>query len=310
MSTRVLPPLPSWLADFEKRGFRTENATARALLERRAGAFLTGYNMLRRHGVGELAFRLDPLPLDDQGFAYEGAAFAAAAHDLLLRRRKNSTLDDLFALAGERYPHLMHVGAGWVGLIAPPSAVLRHANLDPLLRWLTLDGAGFARTFLRGKGWNERFRRKSWSDAPSHTVLHQGVGRALWFAECADAAAIRRRIATFPPQAHAELWAGVGLAVCYAGGADDIAFDDLTSLTGPNRAALAQGAAFAAGARGAAGHVPEHTAVGVRELAGVPVEEAVEWTVSAAHVVSAGELDIAGYRQWQHLIRERAARHV
>ncbi|RDI34573.1 DUF1702 family protein [Lentzea flaviverrucosa] len=310
MSPRVLPPLPAGLVDFESRGFRTANAAARALLERRAGAFLTGYNTLRRHGVGELPFHLGPMPLDDQGFAYEGAAFAACAHDVLLGRKRNSTLDDLFALAGDRYPHLMHVGAGWVGLLAPPSTVLRRAKLDPLLRWLTLDGAGFSRAFLRGRRWNERFRRASWSSSPSHTVLHQGVGRAMWFMECADPAAIRRRIAAFPPQAHAELWSGVGLAVCYAGGADHAALDDLTSLTGPDRVALAQGAAFAAGARGAAGHVPEHTATGVRELAGVPVDEAVEWTVAAAHVVSAGELDIAAYRQWQHLIRDRAARHV
>ncbi|MGI5500122.1 DUF1702 family protein [Lentzea sp. CA-135723] len=309
MSARILPPLPNSLVDFENRGFRTENAAARALLERRASAFLLGYNTLRRHGVEELAVRLDPCPLDDQGFAYEGAAFAAAAHDLL-RPGRPTTLDALFALAGDRYPHLMHVGAGWVGLVAPPSLVLRKAKLDPLLRWLTLDGAGFSRAFLRGKGWNRRFSRATWSAKPAHTVLHQGVGRAMWFMECTDPAAIRRRVETFPPEAHAELWSGVGLAVCYAGGADDAALDDLTSLTGPNRVALAQGAAFAAGARGAAGHVPAHTETGVRELAGVSVVEAVEWTVVAAHEVHAGDVDIAAYRRWQHLIRERAARHL
>lgn len=310
MSPRLLPPLPAGLVDFDRRGFRTGDGAARALLERRALAFLTGYNTLRRHGVDELTARLEPCPLDDRGFAYEGAAFAAAAYDVLRPRTENSTLDALFAVAGDRYPHLMHVGAGWVGLVAPPTTVLRRTRLDPLLRWLTLDGAGFSRAFLRGRRWNRRFSGAAWSSDPAHAVLHQGVGRAMWFMECTDTAAIRRRIATFPEEAHSELWAGVGLAVCYAGGADGDALDDLASLTGPHRVALAQGAAFAAGARGAAGHVPDHTTTAVRALAGVPVDDAVEWTTSAAHEVLAGELDIAAYRQWQHLIRARAVRHV
>ncbi|ANZ39771.1 hypothetical protein BBK82_30770 [Lentzea guizhouensis] len=306
MSTRILPPLPTGLVDFGNRGFRTSNPVARALLERRAAAFLLGYNTLRRNGIEELANRLDGCPLDDLGFAYEGAAFAAAAHDLLRPGRGSPLLDAMFALAGDRYPHLMHVGAGWVGLVARPSLVLRKARLDPLLRWLTLDGAGFSRAFLRGKRWNARFTRAAWSAEPAHTVLHQGVGRAMWFMECADPAAIRRRIAEFPPQAHAELWSGVGLAVCYAGGADE-ALDDLPRS--PAEPVASPGSGLRGGAR-RAGHVPAHTATGVRELAGVSVTEAVEWTVVAAHEVSAGDLDIAAYRQWQHLIRDRAARHV
>lgn len=306
---RLLPPLRPSIADFQRRGFRHDNAVARALLERRARSFLAGYGLTRRHGVGELEARLADLSPDDRGFGYEGAAFAAAAADLIRPGRRKSLLADLFAVAGDRYPHLMHVGAGWVGLLTSPTTILRHEPLDPLLRWLAVDGAGFARAFLRGPRWTARLAAAPWTADPVRAALYQGVGRCMWFMECADVAAIRRRIATFPEPAHVELWAGVGLAVTYAGAAERPDLAELTTLTGAHRHALAQGAAFAAGSRQIAGHVPDHTRTALLAIAGVSVEVAVDWTNAAARDSVSGVGAIEGYRAWQAQIRALAARH-
>ncbi|MGQ0838128.1 DUF1702 family protein [Actinokineospora sp.] len=312
---RLLPPLPNRLVDFERRGFRHADEHARTVLERRARSFLCGYETLRQQGCLRTGAVLDLLAPVDRGFGYEGAAFAAAAADLLrprarLRGRPRvSHLARLLASAGDRFPHLLHVGAGWVGLAASPTLVVGKAPLDPLLRWLAVDGAGFARAFLRGQRWIDRFAASPHSADPVRAVLYQGVGRALWFVECADADAIAARIESFPAPAAPELWAGVGLAVCYAGGAGEQSLARLTRITGPDRHALAQGAAFAARARQTGGHVPEHTRTGVGALAGVTVEAAADWTRAAGQAPPELEGTVRNYRLWQRRIRETARTH-
>lgn len=307
-----LPALPAQLADFQRRGFRAGRPAARELLELRARSFLHGYNTARRQGIAGLDAALDLVAPVNRGFAYEGAGFAAASADLrpTLLTRRGSRLVQLLALAGDRFPHLIHVGAGWFGLLAPVTLVPRRAPLDPLLRWLAVDGAGFARAFLRGQRWINRRAAEPYSADPVRSVLYQGIGRALWFVECADVSAIRARIQTFPLPAHPELWAGVGLAVCYAGGADEPSLTELAGLTGRTRTALAQGAAFAAGARALGQHVPAHTRTAVQALAGVPVETATGWTFEAALPASTKDGTATAYRNWQTAIRALAGEHV
>lgn len=307
-----LPPLPARMAEFERRGFRAGRPAAREVLQLRARSFLHGYETARRQGIIGIDAVLDKVAPVNRGFAYEGAAFAAAAADLLpsWRRRRGSRLVELLALVGDRFPHLIHVGAGWFGLLAPVTLVPRRAPLDPMLRWLAVDGAGFARAFLRGPRWITRLAAAPYSADPVRSVLYQGVGRSLWFVDCADVDAVQARIETFPLPARTELWAGIGLAACYAGGADERSLTELAAMSGPGRYALAQGAAFAAGARLVGQHVPAHTRAAVLALAGVAVETATKWTIEATPPANERDGTAAAYRNWQNTIRALASQNV
>ena len=301
----ALPRLPASLADFGRRGFRTGDAAVRARLEGHARAFLDGYELIRRHGSAAVHGHLAEVPADERGFAYEGAGLAAALLDLMRPARRHRNIDALLAGPGGDYVHLVSVGAGWIGAALPFGAATRRVT-DPLYRWLGLDGAGFARGFFRGRRWIIRLARRANHRVPAHRVICQGAGRSLWFVECGDVEAISWQIDRFPFGMRRELWAGVGLAACYAGGTDDTGFRLLTAVDGPCRDALAQGVAFAAAARCRSGHVPDGTRRTVAGLAGVSLEAAAAWTSVAEVPARAHGGGLDAYLGWQAEIRASA----
>lgn len=305
-----VPPLPPALVTAAALRFRRGDERTRRLLARRAHCFVRGYRTMRRSGGGPgIHTLLAVLPDDDRGFAYEGAALAAAAAGVLPGRAADRHLHALLDGPGHGFAHLIHVGAGWLAAVLPDARVLDRPALDPLLRWLALDGAGFAHGFFRGPRWIARqavLRRRA---RPVDLIRLQGIGRSLWFAECGDLAAIRAVIRRFPATVRPELWAGVGLAVCYAGGADRNQAAGLADLPADQRRGLAQGAAFAAGARHRSGHVPGHTRESVLLLTGVSPEVAAGWTVDAERVARSLGPGPGAYLAWQADIRRRAPSH-
>ncbi len=310
---RFLPPLPYAAVEFARRGFNPGHVRTQLLLESRAHAFVHGYELQRNVGraVHPALAGIQP---DNRGFAYEGAALAAATADLVRpargRRRAGparvSHLEHLLAGPGAGFVHLAHVGVGWLGAVLPPRWVIRRPGLDPLLRWLALDGAGFAKGFFRGYDWIRRLADRPDRRDSTQAVSYQGVGRSLWFVECGDVSAIGRQIVRFPAALRPELWAGVGLAACYAGGSGDRQFEEFDALTGSARAALAQGASFAAEARRRSGHIPTHTHRAVAVLAGVPLQVAADWARDCEGTARSAGPEVTAYRLWQTEIRKRA----
>jgi hypothetical protein len=75
----------------------------------------------------------------------------------------------------------------------------------------------------------------------------------------ADVTRIARTVAGFAPTRQADLWSGLGVACAYAGGADEEAVRRLFGSSGRHQGAFAQGVAFAAKARQAAGNPSAHT---------------------------------------------------
>jgi enediyne biosynthesis protein E3 len=310
-----VPPLPPAVVDFAGHRHRRGELTSRLLLQTRAFAFVEGYELRRRAGRTGIHEELARIGPENRGFAYEGAALAAALADLVVpcraRRRdgpggRDSRLGNLLDGPGSGFVHLIHVGAGWSAAVLPWRVVHRRLSLDPLLRWLALDGGGFARGFFGGPRWIRRLADRPDREDSAQAVLRQGVGRSLWFVECGDVAGIRRQIERFPPGLRPELWAGVGLAVCYAGGCSDRQFEHLQALDGKERAALAQGAAFAAEAGRTAGHIPAHTEVAVAALAGVPAHTAANWARDSHDLARGLGPEVDSYRWWQREIRRRA----
>ncbi|MFC6094791.1 DUF1702 family protein [Saccharothrix lopnurensis] len=300
--------LPLGMADFAGRGFRLDRPAEREVLERHARWFLTGFNTAVRHWRDPHP-ALAEVPAAERGFAYEGAGMHAALRDRLTPW-PTGALDRLLSGPGDRYAHLISVGYGWA--VAPATTVLRlplpaprPPSAQPLLRCLALDGAGFAETYFGGLAALRRRARRPGS--PRWEAVLAGSGRALWFAESADVDGVAAVIGSLPEPARPHVWAGVGLASCYAGCADAAALDRLRAAAGPHRWHLGQGALFAVAARDRSGIVPDHTSAAAAHLFGTDPATARRWTDEAADGLT-GSADLSAYAEWKARLRERVAR--
>jgi uncharacterized protein DUF1702 len=294
-----LPRQELGLVDFGQRRFRLRPGLARQVLESAARAFLTGLNAV---SDGDLTGQLDAMAPEHVGFACEGAGMGAAMLDLLTfggGRRVAA----LLAGPGAAHPHLVHVGIGWAYARLRLRPGRGSPAADPLLRWLAWDGFGFHQGFWHA----DRViggQRVEWGLPPdARAVRDQGLGRALWFHECAEPDGIALRIAEFGPDRRADLWSGIGLAATYAGGARPDELSHLRELSGPHRAQLAQGCAFACKARLVSHVVPAHTELAARILAGTDVATAAGWTDAARAAL--GGSTLADYQRWRAGIRRR-----
>jgi len=265
--------------DFGLRRFRLRGGPARARLEDSGRAFLEGFNeaVSRRPGDG-LAGALETIPEEFRGFSYEGAGMACALLDLLTVSG-GRRLRSLLAGPGQQYPHLIHVGVGWAfaRLRLRPWRALSAG--DPMLRWLAWDGFGFHQGFFASDRVVGAQGVESRLAAVPSAIRDQGLGRSLWFHECADPEAVALRLREFPEARRADLWSGIGLAATYAGGATDDELHALAAAAGPFHAHLAQGSAFAAAARQRSGlALPEHCQSAARILTGASADTAAGWT--------------------------------
>ncbi|HVR09111.1 MAG TPA: DUF1702 family protein [Thermoanaerobaculia bacterium] len=272
VSRRVLGISPEETS-FARRGFRCDSDTVRERLEDVGRCFVLGYLLaLEIDGAEALASRLDAEVAHElRGFAYEGAGMALSLLDFLAPWRRGR-LQRL--LAGPGWPHvyIVHIGAGWALARLPVPVHRLLAGLDPLLCWLALDGYGFHQGFFH---WQQAVlgqlvpRRLT---GYARRAFDQGVGRSLWFVEGADPARIAADVGAFPAARRPDLWAGVGLACCYAGGVDRATLAALRLAAGPARPALAQGVAFAAKARLWGGNPTADTALACAVVCGGSVE--------------------------------------
>lgn len=209
---------------------------------------------------------------------------------------------------GAQYKYLAHVGVGW-GLARIPGGGHRFlSQLDPLIRWLAVDGYGFHEGYFHWR----RYIAKQIPPTRFHgyalRAFDQGLGRSLWFVQCADVARIAAAIAAFPADRQGDLWSGVGLACAYAGGAERGDIEAMANGAGTYRAHLAQGAAFAAEARRHAGNPAEHTDLACNTLCGLSAAEAAALTVEAQRRLPSDD-DEPAYEIWRRRIREKLAIH-
>ncbi len=269
----------------------------------RAHAFVTGAHLYGR-APDDPHRALVRVPAAYRGFAYEGAGLVAALADLAgvgTRGRLRLLLDG----DGSRYRHLVHVGAGWALSIArlphPPVLV----GLDPLLRWLALDGWGFHRQFFDPSGTLDRLWRLPATDR--NQLRAAGVGRALWFTRACDLASIRDDITHAPQAFAASLWSGVGLAACYAGRPEPISTAELLEQAGPSVGALGQGALF--GAAATAAHGLPFTASQVQLLAGFGWQpwQATSLTEEASADLATAGAPVSAMELWRARLRAGAS---
>ncbi|MEU3654411.1 DUF1702 family protein [Streptomyces sp. NPDC032161] len=301
---------PPGATTFARRGFHQGTERDRRRLETVGLAFLSG---LRTATSGTDVERLGHVlgagvPRAHQGFAYEGAAMGLAMLDAVGPRRRDRVAR-LLGSSGTAHRYMVHVGAGWALARLPPPLWRHVVPDDPLLRWLALDGYGFHEAYFRtGTRADGRWaaRLPAWP-GPQSAVAHvvdQGIGRAMWFVECADPGRLAGRIRRYAPDRHPDLWAGAGLAAVYSEAGTPQALRQLTEYAGRHLPELRQGAAFAAEARLGAGLATDWTEQAVRLVCGVGAAEAAEVTHTARQ-----ELPPDGSRPAYQEWRGRIQRH-
>jgi len=305
---------------FSRRGFRSGPGLARTRLEAVGGAFVAGYHAaLLDDRPLNLERHLATVPAELRGFAFEGAAMALVLIDSLTPWNRSRFTA---FLAGPGAPHLYmaHVGAGWalarlrrgprwlVERLHPvPSFIDR---LHPLYRWLAVDGYGFHEGYFAPARHLDGQPHPRGLPGYAARAFDQGLGRALWFAEGADAEAIGNAISRFDAHRHNDLWSGVGLAAAYAGGVEEKVLERLRALAGNHGAHLAQGAAFAAKARARAELPSPVTEIGCRIFCATSAAEAAAVTDRAL-----AELPVAAaepgaepaYETWRRQIHSHFA---
>src|SRR5712691_342319 len=287
--------------DFDVRGFAPGPASVRQLLELHGASFAHGFNAaVAAPGTAEFDARLAAVAGEERGFAFEGAGMALALLDLILpgRPRRLAAL-----LGGPGAPHvnMIHVGSGWA-LARLRRRPWGRLPLDPLLRWLALDGYGFHDAFFHPDRVVRGRRVPRCLDAEAARVFDQGVGRALWFVDTGDPERVARSAGSFEERRRADVWSGVGLAAAYAGGLEPEGLEQLASLAGPFRPQLAQGVAFAATARLRAANLVPHTESACAIVCGVDAAGAAAVTDNALAATGGGST-AADYERWRTAIR-------
>lgn len=291
-----------------KRGFHIKDETSRELLETVGQTFLTGYSYaVEARSTSEMEPRLEQIPARFRGFAYEGAAMGCAILDGLPFGGRDHVAR-LLAGRADRHIYTAYVGIGWAMARLPKWRWPDASALDPLLRWLVLDGYGFHQAYFRTDRYvHQRFEHVDFPWAGEHSAsygpraIDQGIGRALWFVGGTDAARVADLIDRFAPHRRADLYSGAGLAATYAGGADEIELRVLWERAGQHQRVVTQGAAFAAEARLRGEVVQPHTELATRVFCGMTVERAARLTQDLRDNAPA-DGEVPAYEAWRQRI--------
>ena len=289
------------------RGFHVKNQEARVRLETVGSSFLRGFGEAAEAArVPDADPGLDNVARAYRGFAYEGAAMGFAIRDAVgVGGRRVAE----FLQRHDEHVYMAYVGVGWAMARLPRPLWSRLHAPDPLLRWLVLDGYGFHQAYFKTTRYVGRADRESsfpWPQAGPGAyrlrAIDQGIGRACWFVAGTDPRVLTQIFDRFAAPRLPDLWAGAGLAATYAGGADERELRLLRDLAGRYAGDLAQGSAFAAGARVRAGLVVPHNELATQVFCALPVEAASKVTDDArADLPPDGVLP--AYEHWRQRIK-------
>jgi hypothetical protein len=294
-------------ASFARRGFRETEPSIRLHLEDIGRTFLRGYNAaLSYQELTALSDCLNNLPLETRGFAFEGAAMGLSLLDCFTPWR-NTRLQSFLNGPGRSHVYMVHVGVGWTLARLRLSVEKTLSRMDPLLRWLVIDGFGFHQGYFYWRRYVEEQAQPGRLSGYANRAFDQGLGRSLWFIGGADARYISATVQAFPKARQADIWSGVGLACAYAGGTDEAGLITIRDATGPYVAHLAQGAAFAAKTRLRANNIAPHTERACETFCNFSAESAAAVTDVALEGLPPDGVEPA-YEVWRARIQKAFSR--
>ena len=140
---------------------------------------------------------------------------------------------------------------------------------------MIVDGYGFHEGFFARRRYIGKHAIPTHLSGYAQRVFDQGLGRAIWFSCGGVINLVVSMIGGFQPERRADLWAGVGLASAYGGGADRTSLFALRAYASPYQSQLARGAATAAG-QWLAGNRSAHTDLACEVFCGMPSKEAAQ----------------------------------
>jgi hypothetical protein len=288
--------------DFDRRGFHCRNSKARKHLELIGRTAVDAFNLaLEETHPDLLCPKLEMFDRELWGYAYEGAAMAFTVLDCLTPWRRDR-IGEFLAGPAAAHIEIVHVGIGFSLARMHRRVEQALPQLDPIFGWLAVDGYGFHEGYYHWSRYaGGRAVQGPYSPAALR-VFDQGLGRSLWFTQCADVESITAAIADFSPQRCADLWSGVGLACAYAGGVGLSEIEALRLAAGPYKIQLAQGASFAAKARQRGGNPTAHTSLACEVFCGKSADQAAAVTDEAlARLLADGSKP--DYESLQRLVR-------
>src|SRR5215510_1345201 len=289
-----------------RRGFEIADPSMRDRLERIGTTFIRGYHSaFEATSIQRLGVTLDSTEQQWRGFAYEGAAMALALLDCLTLGSQDR-LGAFLRGPGDAHKYMVHVGSGWALARIPMRIGFSARALDPLLKWLAVDGLGFHEGYFHWFRYSDGGRpgKRPPGKRPNGygaRAFDQGLGRSLWFVHGGQVDLISATINRFAEPRRKDLWSGIGLACAYAGAISRVDLEQLKAAAGCCRPSAAQGAAFAAKARQQAGNPAPHTALACQVLCGMPAGAAAAVTDAALHDLEAAS-EVPRYEAWRSRI--------
>jgi len=294
ISARRLLAIPLRAASFAELGFAPCDAEVRGRLERVLETFIHGFNLCLAIGdPGELAAALrDRFDAHHVGFAFEGAGMYYALLDLLMPWRPSRLRAFLDGPGGD-HDVIAAVGAGFAIARLPWGRRLwpwYSGRLDPLIAWCVPEGYGFHEGMVHADRYVAgRAEPPAVLPGSARQLFDSGLGRSLWWSQCASPQRIRQAIDGFPARRRPQMWCGIGVAASYAGGAGDEALGELRELAGPYQADLLSGVPFATRMRQKGGNPSPVTDRACELLLSRTPDDASDWIVATLQRVLADE---------------------
>jgi hypothetical protein len=296
---------------FAKRGFPVVPSAATARLEAIPQAVICGFEWgIDARDQWEVERRLDLIDAEQRGFAYEGATMAFTVLDAMGPGGHHTR--DLLRGPGAPHIFLAYIGIGFA-MDHLPRPLWKKVIPDltgnpyyPTMSWLAVDGYGFDLAYFHTKRWVDGQKVPApyrWEGAPDYFLraVDQGIGRALWFICGGRAPDVAAAAGRFASHRQPDLWAGIGLAATFAGGADEEGLAALRRAAGTEWSQLALGVVFAAKARAYSGTVPEHTHAACLALTDLSIDKAN--SLADDTKVTEGTGSEPAYELWRQRIR-------
>jgi enediyne biosynthesis protein E3 len=175
--------------------------------------------------------------------AFEGAAMGLALSDVTVWK-------EFLANQGSNHAVQVHIGLGW-------ALAERQEPVPTVADWpepdAVLDGYGYYHGLFRRR---LSIRTQSIPEGLTDAQLpafDRGLGRSIWYISKGDLEVMNRMTDAFAQKRQPDLWRGIGIAVAFVGGCNDLLLGQVASASSTYRPQLLEGAQRALRSRTKAG---------------------------------------------------------